>query len=347
MRCCDARADRWSWKTSTRPTAPSSTGRGSEPPSRWVPVTRSGSDGPRSRSSRTSAPTTRSCRHPCGRIRSHPPRRHRPVVCLAEEQEDATQPLPSRTLESGTRPARSNRRWLGVGAVLLAVLVGVIAYAALVDRSAENDFATSATEACSAVQRPEPGLDLSRAPTRGELQHARNIRLQALGAIRALGRPEEDAVPVSRFLSAFGETNASIAGLERAIGADNRRVARAVRKPSRGRPRRTGTCGDGGYRGMWRSCDPLGRTTRHPDASTHRRPLPAGGRARTEPDVRGSPGRGRRAGATGSHQAAPRPWGSPLGRPVPAGGPDPRPPPTPERDHRVRHAGSTAGIDSS
>lgn len=148
---------------------------------------------------------------------------------VAEEQEDATQPLPSRTIESGTRPARSNRRWLGVGAVLLAVLMGVIAYAALVDRSAENDFATSATEACSAVQRPEPGLDLSRAPTRGELQHARNIRLQALGAIRALGRPGEDAVPVSRFLSAFGETNASIASLERAIGADMRRVARAVR----------------------------------------------------------------------------------------------------------------------
>jgi hypothetical protein len=146
-----------------------------------------------------------------------------------EEKEDATQPLPSRTHESGTRPARSNRRWLGIGAVLLAVLVGVIAYAALVDRSAENDFATSANDACSAVQRQEPGLDLSRAPTRGELQRARNIRLQALGVIRALGRPEEDAIPVSRFLSAFGETNASIAGLERAIGADPRRVARAVR----------------------------------------------------------------------------------------------------------------------
>ena len=87
---------------------------------------------------------------------------------VAEEQEDATQPLPSRTIESGTRPARSNRRWLGVGAVLLAVLLGVIAYTALVNRSAENDFATSATEACSAVQRPEPGLDLSRAPTRGD-----------------------------------------------------------------------------------------------------------------------------------------------------------------------------------
>jgi len=147
---------------------------------------------------------------------------------FAEQDEDATQPLPSRTHESGSRPARSNRRWLGVGAAALIVLLGVIAYAALVDRSAENDFATSANDACSAVQRPEPGLDLSRAPTRGELQRARNIRLQALGAIRALGRTEESAVLVSRFLSAFGETNASIADVERAIGADTRRVARAV-----------------------------------------------------------------------------------------------------------------------
>jgi hypothetical protein len=146
---------------------------------------------------------------------------------VVEEDEDSTQPLPSRTHDSGSRPARSNRRWLGAAA--LVVLLGVIAYVALVDRSAENDFATSANEACSVVQRPEPGLDLSRAPTRGELQRAWNLRLQALGAIRALDRPEEDAVLVSRFLSAFGETNASIADLERAIGADTRRVARAVR----------------------------------------------------------------------------------------------------------------------
>jgi len=146
------------------------------------------------------------------------------------EDEDATQPLPSRTLdEGGQRPPRSNRRWSWVGAIVLAVLVGVIAYVALVDRSAEDDFASRANDACSAVQRPEPGLDLSRAPTRGELQRARNIRLQALGAIRALGRPEEDAVLVSTFLSAFGETDASIAGLERAIGADTRTVARALR----------------------------------------------------------------------------------------------------------------------
>ena len=147
---------------------------------------------------------------------------------LADEHEDATQPLPSRALESGSRPARSNRRWLGVGAAALVVLLGVIAYVALVDRPAENDFASRANQACAAVQRPEGGLDLSRTPTRGELQGARNVRLQALGAIRVLERPEQDAVSVSRFLSAFGETNASITGLERAIGGDNRAVVRAV-----------------------------------------------------------------------------------------------------------------------
>jgi len=80
------------------------------------------------------------------------------------------------------------------------------------------------------VQRPEGGVDLSRTPTRGELQGARNVRLQALGAIRVLERPEQDPVSVSKFLSAFGETNASIAGLERAIGGANPTVARAVRK---------------------------------------------------------------------------------------------------------------------
>ena len=148
---------------------------------------------------------------------------------LAEQDEDATQPLPARTHERYPRPARSNRRWLGVGAATLVVLLGVvIAYVALVDRSAENDFAARANDACSAVRRPEPGLDLSRTPTRGELQRARNVRLQALGAIRALGRPEE-AVPVSSFLAAFGDTDASIARLERAIGGDNGMIARALR----------------------------------------------------------------------------------------------------------------------
>jgi pSer/pThr/pTyr-binding forkhead associated (FHA) protein len=149
---------------------------------------------------------------------------------LSQEHEDATQPLPSRTLESASRPARSNRRWLGVGAAALVVILGVTAYVALVDRPAEDDFAARANEACAAGQRPEGGVDLSRTPTRGELQGARNVRLQALGAIRVLERPDQGAVSVSRFLSAFGETNASIAGLERAIGGDNRTVARAVRK---------------------------------------------------------------------------------------------------------------------
>lgn len=149
---------------------------------------------------------------------------------LSQAHEDATQPLPSRRLESASRPPRSNRKWLGLGAAALVVLLGVTAYVTLVDRPAEDDFAARANEACAAVQRPEGGVDLSRTPTRGELQGARNVRLQALGAIRVLERPEQDAVSVSTFLSAFGETNASIAGLERAIGGDNRTVARAVRK---------------------------------------------------------------------------------------------------------------------
>jgi FHA domain len=148
----------------------------------------------------------------------------------AEAHEDATQPLPFRKVESASRAAPSNRRWLGVGAVAVVVLVGVIAYAMLVDRPARNDFAERASEACAAVERPEADVDLSRAPTRGELQRAGSIRLQALGAIRALGRPEDDAVAVSSFLSAFGETDASIAEVERAIGADNHAVARAMRR---------------------------------------------------------------------------------------------------------------------
>jgi len=152
-------------------------------------------------------------------------------VDVVAEDEDATQPLPARTLdEGGRRPPRSNRRWSSAGAVVLAALLAVIAYVALVDRSAETDFATSANDACTAVQRQDPGLDLSRTPTRGDLQRARNIRLQALGAIRAVGLPEGDAVKVSRFLSAFAETNASIAGLERVIGADDRSVDRAMRR---------------------------------------------------------------------------------------------------------------------
>jgi hypothetical protein len=145
------------------------------------------------------------------------------------EHEDATQPLPSRRLESDLRPARSNRRWFVVGAAALAVLLGVIAYTALVNRPAENAFASSANDACALVQRPEGGVDLSRTPTRGELQRALNVRLQALGAIRALEGPERDAVMASRFLSGFEETNASIALLERAIGSGDHETSRALR----------------------------------------------------------------------------------------------------------------------
>jgi pSer/pThr/pTyr-binding forkhead associated (FHA) protein len=147
------------------------------------------------------------------------------------EHEDATstQPLPSRLLESGLRPARSNRRWFAVGAIVLLVLLGVIAYARPLDRPAENDFAERANNACTAVQQSGSGVDLSGNPTRRGLEGARNIRLKALDAIRTLEPPEHDAVLVGRFLSAFGETNASITRLERAIGAGKRKVARARR----------------------------------------------------------------------------------------------------------------------
>ena len=112
------------------------------------------------------------------------------------EDDDATQPLPNRFLDSGSRPSRSNRKWLGVAAAVLAVLVGVvIAYAAGIDRSAESDFITRANGTCVARQRSEGGVDLSRIPKRGALQHARDIRLQLLGAIRALERAQQEAEP--------------------------------------------------------------------------------------------------------------------------------------------------------
>jgi pSer/pThr/pTyr-binding forkhead associated (FHA) protein len=145
-------------------------------------------------------------------------------------EDDATQPLPNRSHDSGSQPSRSNRTWLGVAAAVLAVLVGVvIAYGGGIDRSAESDFITRANEACVARQRSDGGVDLSRVPTRGALQHARDIRLQALGAIRALERSQQEAAAVSRFLSAFEKTNASITRLEDVIGSDNSRVANALR----------------------------------------------------------------------------------------------------------------------
>jgi hypothetical protein len=159
----------------------------------------------------------------------------RPFGDPAAEHEDAirTQPLPSRMIENALRPARSKRSWFAVGAVVLAVvfavLLGVIAYAGHVDSPAEDDFVASANDACATVQRSAGRVDLGRNQTRRELEGARNLRLKALDAIRALPRPEQDAVLVGRFLSAFGETNASITRLEIAIGSDKRKVARARR----------------------------------------------------------------------------------------------------------------------
>lgn len=168
------------------------------------------------------------------------------------EDDDATQPLPNRFLDSGSPPSRSNRKWLGAVAVL-AVLVGVvIAYAAGIDRSVESDFITLANDACLARQRSDGGVDLSRIPTRGALQHARDMRLQALGAIRALERSQQEGAAVSRFLSAFGKTNASITRLESVIGADNSKVANALRslredvRDERGLAAKAGIAGCGG-----------------------------------------------------------------------------------------------------
>ena len=149
------------------------------------------------------------------------------------EHEDvtSTQPLPSRMLEGGLRRARSNRSWFAVGAVVLLVLLGVIAYARPLDRlrPAQNDFAARANDACTTVQQSGRSVDLSGNPTRRGLEGARNTRLKALEAIRALEASEQEAVLVGRFLSAFGETNASITHLERAIGAGKRKVAHARR----------------------------------------------------------------------------------------------------------------------
>jgi hypothetical protein len=143
------------------------------------------------------------------------------------DYEDATQPLPFRVIERRPRPARSNRGWLVVAALVLAALVGFLAYDRMVAHRTENDFAGAANEACAAAAGRSDAVDLSRTPTRGELRRARNIRLQALGAIRALERPEQAAELVGRFVSAFGETNAAITRLESAIGAGKREVAQA------------------------------------------------------------------------------------------------------------------------
>jgi hypothetical protein len=142
--------------------------------------------------------------------------------------EDATHPLPSRELEGGVRPTRSrrSRRVIGVGVVVLAVLLAAIAYVRLVDRPAESDFASSASDVCATVQRSVEGVDLSGTPTSRQLLRAMNIRLQAFGAMRALEPPVQDP-ELSRFLAAFAKTNASITRLNRSIGSGKREVARA------------------------------------------------------------------------------------------------------------------------
>jgi hypothetical protein len=153
----------------------------------------------------------------------------RPSSGPVAEHDDttSTQPLPSRMLEGDLRPARS-RSWFAVGAVVVLVLLGVIAYARPLDRPPENDFATRANEACTTVQQSGKSVDLGGKPTRHGLEGARNTRLKALDAIRTLDPPEQDAA-LGRFLSAFGETNGSITRLERGIGAGKRKVAHARR----------------------------------------------------------------------------------------------------------------------
>jgi hypothetical protein len=149
---------------------------------------------------------------------------------VAEHEDTAsTQPLPSRILESALRPARPNRSWFAVGAIVLLVLLGVFAFARPLDRRAENDFGARANDACTNVQQSGRGVDLGGSPTRRGLEGARTTRVRALDAIRALEPSEQDAVLVGRFVSAFGETNASITRLERAIGAGKRKVAHARR----------------------------------------------------------------------------------------------------------------------
>ena len=133
--------------------------------------------------------------------------------------ETPTQPLPHPVLRSGTRPARSSKRWVALGLAVLIVLLGAITYVRYGQALAEDDFAARVNDACIAIQGSGNGVDLTRDPTRGALERARNARLEALSEIRALDQPERGAEPVASLLSAFGETNASILRLETAIGS--------------------------------------------------------------------------------------------------------------------------------
>jgi pSer/pThr/pTyr-binding forkhead associated (FHA) protein len=163
----------------------------------------------------------------------------------AEAHEDATQPLPFRRVESPSRPAPSNRRWLGVGAVAVVVLVGVIACDARRSAGPERLSARASLKPA----RPSGGggrRGSSRPPTR-RAQRARSIRLRRAAPAPRSGQPR--TTPSHEcFLSAFGN-DASIAEVERAIGADNNHaVARAMRR-LRGTSRRTELAASAGIAG--------------------------------------------------------------------------------------------------
>lgn len=143
--------------------------------------------------------------------------------------DESTEPLPVRGTAGDVR-SRLWWGWFGIGAVVLAAAVAVAAYVGLVDPATESRFVTSATEACDAVHGSGAGVDLESAPTRGELERARNIRLQALGAIRAVEVSREETAQIGRFLSAFGETNSSITRLASAIGGDQGKARDALRR---------------------------------------------------------------------------------------------------------------------
>jgi hypothetical protein len=150
----------------------------------------------------------------------------RPAISEREE-EISTQPLPYRTPEGESRSMRSGKGWVAIVAVVLAAIVGLLAYGSFADRSAESDFAERANDACAAVGS-NAAVNLDRTPTRGELERALGVRLQALGGLQALGEPKEGAGLVAGFLSAFADTNASMTQLGNAI-TGGERVAPALR----------------------------------------------------------------------------------------------------------------------
>jgi hypothetical protein len=149
---------------------------------------------------------------------------HRPATV----HEDSTEPLPHRVPGGAQQSAPSKGMWYAIGAVVLAAILGGIAYLGFADRAA-NGFTARATDACAAAQRSGDGVDLSSDPSRGELAHARNVRLQAFGAMKAAAESDDDVAVAGKFLSAFADTNASITRLESAIGSRRGTVGPALR----------------------------------------------------------------------------------------------------------------------